>query len=213
MSIISEQKAVEYYLRKKPNVDEMIIDKVVDNGIAFIPCKVSSIDDVICKYSIKNHETLDEGFAEYIKSYADDIPTKYPIALAICGYKFTSEEQKVIAETIKDYFTYELGLIRRENKKKFLVFIGMTLLMILSSIIIRSFTEMDVTLLEYIYILFWLGADISIAFVLFDRRADRKQRILAARLSSMFIYFDEQYDESNLSDEEANYIKKKIFSK
>ena len=81
MSIISEQKAVEYYLRKKPNVDEMIIDKVVDNGIAFIPCKVSGIDDVICKYSIKNHETLDEGFAEYIKSYADDIPTKYPIAL------------------------------------------------------------------------------------------------------------------------------------
>lgn len=211
MSQVNEKNPVEYYLRKKPDIDEMIIDEVVDNGIAFIPCKVSGMDDIISKFSIKNHETLDEEFACYIRSYADDIPAKYPIALAICGHKFTNDEQKVIAETIKDYFTYELGLIRRDNKKNLITFIVMTIVMILSGLLIQNL-KVNATFLEYIYVLFWIGADISMAFLLFDGRADRKRRILASRLSSLYIYFDETYDESELSDEEAAYIKKEVFS-
>lgn len=212
MKNVNENKVIEYYLRKKPNIDEMILDDVIDNGIAFIPCKVSGMEDIINKYSVVGHETLDGGFADYVKSYAEDIPTKYPIALAICGHKFTKDEQKTIAEIIKDYFTYELGLIRRDNKKNLITFIIMTLVMILCSFILRSLPNTDVTLIEYIYVLFWVGADVCFVFLLFDGRADRKRRILASRMTSLYIYFNEKYDESSLSDEEAEYIKKKVFS-
>lgn len=147
-----------------------------------------------------------------MKSYADDIPKKYPIALAICGHKFSNIEQKTIATAIKDYFTYELALIRRENKKNFTIFIIMTLVMLISGIFLQYIPENNLTLLEYMYVLFWFGADICIAFLLFDGRASRRQHIMAARLSSLYVYFDEKYDESDLLDEEAKQIRNEIFS-
>ena len=57
----------------------------IENGLAFISCKVKSINDIVDRYSVDGYEWLDESFARYIESNAAYIPTEYPIVLEIIG--------------------------------------------------------------------------------------------------------------------------------
>ena len=46
----------------------------VRNGIASIPCRISDYSDVISTYSVKEYETLNPDFVDYIKSTAEVTP-------------------------------------------------------------------------------------------------------------------------------------------
>ena len=59
---------------RKGHLDYRLKRDYVKNGIATIPCRVSTYEDVISTYSVKGCETLNPEFDEYLKSTAELMP-------------------------------------------------------------------------------------------------------------------------------------------
>ena len=59
------------------------------DGIAYIPCRIDGLSDIISKFSIKGCESLDGEFVDYLLSFVDYIPAEYPVVLEIHGPKFS----------------------------------------------------------------------------------------------------------------------------
>ena len=71
-----------------------MIWRYIRHGIATIPCRISSYSDVISAYSVKDYESLNMEFADYLKAAADVTPTEYPLVLNIIGDCLSQEEKK-----------------------------------------------------------------------------------------------------------------------
>ena len=69
--------------RNKSHLDSRIKRDYVKNGIATIFCQISDYHDVITAYSVKNHETVNLDFIEYIRGAAAVIPEECPLVLNI----------------------------------------------------------------------------------------------------------------------------------
>ena len=106
---ITRLKSRRYFRSKKIDYSKYIKDFYLDNGIAYISCNVSGIEDIISKYSVEGYEDLNPEFAEYVDQNAYYIPLEYPIVLEICGGNFSEKEQLMISETISDYYKLKLG--------------------------------------------------------------------------------------------------------
>ncbi len=201
-----------FFLKKNAQLDKRIREDVLDNNIAYIPCNVCGMDDIISHYSVKGHETLNPEFREYIKDYADSIPAEYPIVIDICGHDFMEEEKEIIRSTIEDDFFYEMGSIQLKNRKNLLLFIFMAIGMIVSGVLISVFANAFAGLLELFYVVFWFCADMVVAFIIIDGREQRESKILSGRLASAFVQFDKTFDERSLTEEEATEVMGEIFN-
>ena len=56
----------EQFLYKKSYLKNRLQQDVMEDGIAYIPCKVQGINDIISKFSTKGCESLDPEFLYYI---------------------------------------------------------------------------------------------------------------------------------------------------
>ena len=189
---------IHKFLNKKTLLEHRLNNEVLEDGIAYIPCHVQNMDDIISKFSIRDCPSLDSEFSDYIVDFIECIPIKYPIVLEIYGAKFSEEEKQIIVDTIAADGDYELGRIIQENKHHRLVFVEMVIGTVISGILLALIGKyLEEIPQEFFYVLFWLFADAFVRYIFIERGDYRDQRIGAGRIASMKVEFIEDEDERN----------------
>ena len=110
------RNTLKLFESRKGNLDYRIKRDYIRNGIATLPCRIFDYNDVISTYSVKDYETLNTDFVDYLKSAAEVTPPEYPLVLNIIGNCLSQEEKKIIEDVILDQFAYELGIVERKRK-------------------------------------------------------------------------------------------------
>ncbi len=168
----------------------------MENGVAYIPCKVKSIDEIISKYSVKGCESLDSEFLVYIVDFVEFIPPEYPVVLEITGPKFNDEEKKVIVDTVTADMAYMLGRTEEYLNIRKKRFIYMMLGTILSGVVLFIAKKLfDGVPLEFFFVLFWLFADMLVRYLFVDKLDLKEEKIHMGRLASMTVEFVEKDSE------------------
>ena len=189
---------IHKFLNKKTLLEHRLNNEVLEDGIAYIPCHVQNMEDIISKFSIRDCPSLDSEFSDYIVNFIECIPIKYPIVLEIYGAKFSEEEKQIIVDTIAADGDYELGRIIQENKHHRLVFVEMVIGTVISGILLALIGKyLEEIPQEFFYVLFWLFADAFVRYIFIERGDYRDQRIGAGRIASMKVEFIEDEDERN----------------
>ena len=192
MSWKKRNKKEEFYY-KKSYLERRLQKEVMEDGIAYIPCRVDGIDDIISKFSIKDCESLDGEFVDYLLDFVDCIPEEYPVVLEIFGPKFTDEEKKLITETIESDTDYMLGMTEAQNRHHRKVFWWMVVGTVGSGILlalIRGLVIDDIPL-EFFYVIFWLFADALVRYLFIENSDYKNDKIKAGRIASMKVEFVE----------------------
>lgn len=188
-----EQDKKRQYLYKKSYLNRRLQRDVMENGIAYIPCKVESIDDIISKFSVRGCESLDSEFLDYVTDFIDFIPADYPVVLEITGPHFSPEEKKVISETVTGDMDYLLGKTEENHvvkRRRFWFMITGTLISGgLLGIARQILTSVP---LEFFYVIFWLFADSLVRYLFIERLDYKDERIRLGRLASMNVEYIEE---------------------
>ena len=115
---------IKKFNKKKFNYNKYVKEFYVEKGIAHVYANVTSYDDIISRYSVKNYEVLNDDFINYLEQVTYYIPIVYPVVLSIEGCKFSLEEEKIIEEKVKEYFGLKLSdatMNLKENRRKSLI--------------------------------------------------------------------------------------------
>ena len=191
---VTRRNIVRLFESRKGHLDYRIKRDYIRNGIATIPCKISDYSDVISAYSVKDYETLNTEFVDYLKAAADVMPTEYPIVLNIIGDCLTEEEKKTIEETILDEFAYDLGMVEKEEKRHKRVFYIMFVGLLVSMVLLYLTRALDDEQRELFFVPFYFMGDTLCDYIFLtghDLRRDRRQ---AGRLASIKVVFSESYE-------------------
>ena len=188
----NNNKKEEYYY-KKSYLERRLQKDVMEDGIAYIPCRVDGIGDIISKFSIKGCESLDGEFVDYLLDFIDCIPEEYPVVLEISGPKFTEEEKQLITETIESDTDYMLGQTEAQNRHHRKVFWWMVVGTVGSGILLSLIRKLiiDDIPLEFFYVLFWLFADALVRYLFIEYSDYKNDKIRAGRIASMKVEFVE----------------------
>ena len=152
---MAKRNTARLFGRRKGHLEYRIKRDYVRSGIATIPCRVCDYYDVINPYSVKDYETLNTDFYDYLKECAFVTPTECPLVLNLIGNCLSKEEKKNIEEIIRDDFAYDLGMVEREEKRHMHIFSFMVLGLVFFGIALwltNSLTEIP---RELLFIPFW----------------------------------------------------------
>ncbi len=165
----------------------------MEDGIAYIPCRVDGIGDIISRFSIKGCESLDGEFVDYLLNFVDCVPEEYPVVLEIHGPKFTDEEKTLITEVIESDTDYMLGNTETQNRHHRKVFWWMVVGTVGSGILLALIKNLiiDDIPLEFFYVLFWLFADALVRYLFIENYDYKNDKIRAGRIASMKVEFVE----------------------
>ncbi len=182
----------EQFLYKKSYLKHRLQKDVMEDGIAYIPCNVKCMEDIISKFSVKGCESLDSEFLSYIIDFTEFIPIDNPVVLEISGSKFSLDEKKIINETIEAEMDYLLGKTENDirNKNILCLFMGIGTLASGILLAVAKQTTSDVPL-EFFFVLFWLFADALVRYLFIERIDLIKEKIRTGRLASMSIEYEE----------------------
>ena len=192
MKLEKNKRSSFYY--KKSYLDRRLQKDVMEDGIAYVPCRVDGISDIISKFSTKDCESLDGEFVDYLLDFIDCIPEEYPVVLEVHGPKFTDEEKKLITETIESDTDYMLGKTEAENRHHRRVFFWMAVGTIGSGFllaVIKKFISDEIPV-EFFYVLFWLFADEFVRYLFIENSTYKDDKIRAGRIASMKVEFVEE---------------------
>ena len=172
MNLKKYGKQEEFYY-KKSYLEHRLQKDVMENGIAYIPCKVEGLGDIISKFSIKGCESLDSEFVGYLMDFIDCVPKEYPVVL-------------------KSDTDYLLGKTEAQNRHHRKVFWWMVIGTIGSGILLGLINKIlsDIPL-EFFYVLFWLFADSLVRYLFVENYDYRNDKIRAGRIASMEVEFVE----------------------
>ncbi|MBQ7261674.1 MAG: hypothetical protein IJR19_09970 [Lachnospiraceae bacterium] len=190
---MKKNKRSSFYY-KKSYLDRRLQKDVMEDGIAYVPCRVDGISDIISKFSTKDCESLDGEFVDYLLDFIDCIPEEYPVVLEVHGPKFTDEEKKLITETIESDTDYMLGKTEAENRHHRRVFFWMAVGTIGSGFllaVIKKFISDEIPV-EFFYVLFWLFADEFVRYLFIENSTYKDDKIRAGRIASMKVEFVEE---------------------
>ena len=190
---MKKNKRSSFYY-KKSYLDRRLQKDVMEDGIAYIPCRIDGISDIISKFSTKDCESLDGEFVDYLLDFIDCIPEEYPVVLEVHGPKFTDEEKKLITETIESDTDYMLGKTEAENRHHRRVFFWMAVGTIGSGFllaVIKKFISDEIPI-EFFYVLFWLFADEFVRYLFIENSTYKDDKIRAGRIASMKVEFVEE---------------------
>lgn len=186
------------FLNKKSFLNYRLNKEVLRDGIAYIPCHVENMEDIISKYSVRGNESLNSEFVDYFTDFVECIPIKYPVVLKIYGPKFTEEEKKIIVDTIALDGDYNLGKTIQENRHHRLVFVEMVVGTVISGILLALLGKyLESVPQEFFYVIFWLFADALVSYVFIERWDHRNERSVAGRLASVKVEFVEDEENSD----------------
>lgn len=188
------KKNLERFKNTKFNYENFISEYYIDDdGNAYISAKVSSIDDIISKYSIQNYEWANSEFINYVENVANYIPIEETIVLEICGHKFNEREQTLIKKVISQYFGLKLGdsiIDININKKKSFILLIFGLVS-LALFVILNFTSTSTTFLELALLALWFFLWEYLDVRLLERSKLSVKKIEAAQLANLKIIFNE----------------------
>jgi len=197
--MFNKQTTKRQFLYKKSYIDHRLQNDVMKDGVAYIPCKVANMDDIISRFSVKGCESLDSEFEAFVIGYTEFIPSEYPVVLKIIGPEFTPAEKKIISETVASDMDYLLGKTeetRRTRKRRFL---GMVIGTIVTGVILGFAKRLieDVPL-EFFFVLFWLFADALVRYLFLEKLDFKEERIRAGRLASLKVEFEVSEEPTDL---------------
>lgn len=187
-----KSKREEFY-SKKSHLESRLKKDLIRDGIAYLPCKVSGIDDILSKFSTESIMAVDSEFTDALLNTVDCIPQEYPLVLEIHGPKFTEKEKEMITETIISDADYMLGKTEAENRHHRRVFWGMVAGTVGSGILLGVIKQfIDEVPLEFFYVLFWLFADALVRYLFIEHGDYKNDKIRAGRIASMKVEFVEE---------------------
>ena len=188
----SENKQLEEFYKKKSALQQRLQMDFIRDGIAYLPCKVSGVDDILSKFSTPGIESLDSEFTDALMNTVDCIPQEYPLVLEIHGPHFTEEEKRMITEAVISDADYMLGKTEAQNRHHRKVFWSMVAGTVGSGIllgVVKIFV--DEIALEFFYVLFWLFADALVRYLFIEHGDYKNDKIRAGRIASMKVEFVE----------------------
>ena len=188
----SENKQLEEFYKKKSDLQQRLQKDLIRDGIAYLPCKVSGVDDILSKFSTPGIESLDSEFTDALMKTVDCIPQEYPLVLEIHGPHFTEEEKRMITEAVISDADYMLGKTEAQNRHHRKVFWSMVAGTVGSGIllgVVKIFV--DEIALEFFYVLFWLFADALVRYLFIEHGDYKNDKIRAGRIASMKVEFVE----------------------
>ena len=183
------------YRKTKFNYENFISEYYVDDdGKAYISTKVSSINDIISKHSIKDYEWVNPDFIHYVEDMAYYIPVEESIVLEICGHRFSEKEQALIRRVLTQYFGLKLGdaiIDINIMKKKSMILLVFGIISILLFMLLNIINVIP-TLAEIIAIGLWffLWEYLDLRFL--DGSELFTKKLEAAQLANVKIVFNEK---------------------
>ncbi|MCR5237590.1 MAG: hypothetical protein K6E34_10365 [Lachnospiraceae bacterium] len=192
-SLLKKGIKITRYFYKKSFLNQRLQHDVIENGVAYIPCRIKSIDDVISKYSVKGCESLDTEFLMFIIDFVEFIPAEYPVVLQIICPRFSAEEKRIISDTIAAETDYLLGRTEKFLNLKKIKFVITIVGVVISGILLRIARQsLQNAPLEFFFVLFWLFADAFVRYLFIEKWDFREEKIHLGRLASMSVEFIDQ---------------------
>lgn len=201
---------VRLFESRRGHLDDRIKRDYVRNGIATIPCRISDYSDVISPYSVKDCETLNTEFVDYIKEAAELTPSDCPLVLNIIGDCLSQEEKMTIEDTILDDFAYDLGVVEKNEKRHVRTFILMLVGLIFLVGLLMFTKSMEEEPRELIFILFYFIGDTLCDYIFLTGYDLRRDRRLAGRLASIKVVFSETYKSPNYTESDVDRLYSEI---
>ncbi len=180
----------QQFLYKKSYLKRRLQHDVMEDGTAYIPCRVDGLEDIISRFSIRGLETLNPEFQSFITEYAEFIPTECPLVLEIYGPEFSDGEKRIITDAIAADLDYMLGKNEEMNlrrRRRFFAMIAGTLISGIVMTLVKPYV-FDFPM-ELFYVIFWLFADSFVRYLFIDKLTFREERIRMGRLASMKVSF------------------------
>ena len=115
---MKKRNFIQLFDRKQSRIDSRIKRDYIENGIATVHCCIYGYNDIINQYSAKDQESLNPDFVDYMQDAANPIPDECPLVLNVIGGSLSADEKKIIAETIRDDFSYRLGIVEKEQERE-----------------------------------------------------------------------------------------------
>jgi hypothetical protein len=197
---------VRLFESRKGHLDYRVKRDYLRNGIVSIPCHISSYSDVISTYSVKDYETLNPDFFDYLKTTAEVTPSEYPLVLNIIEDCLSEEEKVTIDEIIRDDLAYNLGIVEKEVKRHSQIFWLMFTGLLVSGIILWLTETMAVVPRELLFIMFWFMGETVCDYILLTGHDLRRDRRLAGRLASIKVVFSESYEETEYTKSDVDKL-------
>ena len=205
-----KRKFVRLFEERKGHLDHRVKRDYVRNGIATIPCHISSYSDVINPYSVQGWESLNTEFSDYLKSAAEVTPPEIPLVLNIVGDCLSQREKKVIKATILDDLAYDLGMVEKEEQRHIRTFYIMFFGLLISGILLWFTKALAEEPRELFFILFWFMGDTLCDYIFLTGHDLRQARRLAGRLASIKIYFSDYYAILNYTEDDVDQLYSEI---
>ena len=185
-------KRDEFYY-KKSHLETTLQQNIIRDGVAYIPCKIDGINDIVSKFSKEGAESLDGEFVDYILNFVDSIPDEYPVVLEIYGPKIPEETKQWISKIIMVEGDYLLGQTEAKNRHHRRVFWWMLVGTIGSGVLLGCIKKIitDDVPVEFFYVLFWLFADAFVRYLFIENTDYKNDKIRAGRIASMKVEFVE----------------------
>lgn len=205
-----KKKINDLFESRKGQLDYLLNRDFINNGIATFPCKITSYYDIINPLSIRRFETLNQDFADFLELGAGVVPTECPIVLNIVEDCLTEEERMIIEIVIREYFSYKLGVVEKEEKRHRRRFLILSVGLVVSSLLLWLSEGLDEISRELFFIIFWFMGDTLCDYILLTGHDLRRDRKLAGRLASIKVIFSDSFKKPEYTKEEAEKIYSEI---
>ena len=203
---MKQRNFIRLFDRKKSRIDSRIKRDYIENGIATIHCCISGYNDIINAYSAKDQESLNPDFVDFLQDAAGPIPDECPIVLNVIGDCLSADEKKIIADIIRDDFSYRLGLVEKDQEHEFSMFIFMLIGLIVSGLLLWLTLSLDEVPREIFIVFFWFFGDRMFEYLFITGRELRKEKRLAGRLASIKVIFSDTYKKMHYTEEQISQL-------
>lgn len=174
----------------KFNYAKFVRNYYLENDEAYIVANVSSMDDIISRYSTPGQEWLTDDFTSYVDACAYHVPVEEAIVLEITGGHFTSEEQAVITRVVTDHYGLELGekvIELRYNARRSILLLVLSIVTAVIFYLLFQYTESIFLELIVVGLWFFIWELGSVAWL--ERSDLRMQKLEAGQLASLRVQF------------------------
>lgn len=191
---------------RKGQMEYLLHRDFINKGIATFPIKISSYDDVVNPLSVRRYETPNPDFIDLLETGASVIPSDCPIVLNIIEDCLTEEQRMIVTAVIREYFSYMLGMVEKEEKRHTKRFVIMTVGLVVSACLLWLSEGLDEVSRELFFILFWFMGDTLCDYILLTGHDLRRDRRSAGQLASIKVTFSKSFDEADYTKEEVEEL-------
>ena len=198
-------------MTKRVDYDKAVHYYFIDNGVAYVTCKVHGLYDIICRYCVPGYDILSDEFSNYLERITEHIPDKYPLVLEITGHRFSKEEQTRIEDAIWTQFELRMGYAQKKQQSILFRILWFAIFFILSMFVMFGKGGIQNEVVdEIMFVVFWFFGDRLIEYILLDERDVSARRMKMGQLLSMKVVFTEKYSDEDLTDNEAEAIRNEV---